>query len=60
MLKHILEGLRIIGQYASNVQAEHDQIWAGEDDMPLTAEEIETLAACGWEIADEGGWTFTL
>jgi hypothetical protein len=55
------DGLRIIIKYVGAgtycVCTEHDQIWAGDDDMKITHEDRIKLLALGWFESDEGGWS---
>jgi hypothetical protein len=58
----ILRGLEIIEKYepGTDVSADHDQIWAGSQNLlfQMTEEEAETMCAMGWLIDEEMGcWT---
>lgn len=54
----ILDGLTILSKYGGfDVRAEHDQIWSGDDNHPVSTADAEDLIANGWHPSDEGGWS---
>ncbi len=59
-LGKIIEGIQIIARHAQSddycVQAEHDQIWCGGYDLPLTDDEKKRMEELGWFEAD-GSWS---
>lgn len=52
-----IRGVAIIGKYVNpekyGVAAEHDQIWFGKADLPLTQEEVKELEDLGWFISED-------
>lgn len=60
-LADVTEGLQILLKYAGNDQyciaAEHDEIWAGNDEWSLSAEDKARMEELGWSCLEEGmGW----
>ncbi len=61
-LANIIEGMQIIAKYTKNeycVHAEHDQMWCGEYDLPLSEEDSNHMNRLGWFKSDEGWSCFT-
>lgn len=60
-LGNIVEGMKIIAAYASPdaycVQAEHDRVWCGSADLPLSSAEKVRMEELGWFVADDS-WSF--
>lgn len=54
----LITALEIITRHDSgaSVYAEHDQIWVGDSDLPLTPDERAVLDGLGW-FEDEDSWT---
>jgi hypothetical protein len=61
-LEKIIEGMQIIARHtkpdAYCVQAEHDQIWCGAYDLPLTSEEKSRMEELGWFEAEDSWSAF--
>ena len=57
-MKNILEGLKIIEKYdaSSDFCAEHDQVFCGSYDLPMTDEDKEKMDELGW-FEDDDSWS---
>ena len=59
-LADILEGMQIIAKYAGDdqycVQAEHDELFCGSTDLPLTEEDKKRMKDLGW-MDHDGSWS---
>lgn len=50
-IDNLIEGMQIISKYSTDrfcVHAEHDQIYCGHVDLPLTDEEKDRMKELGW------------
>jgi hypothetical protein len=58
----IVEGMQIIARHvpadAYCMQAEHDQIWCGAYDLPLTEDEKKRMEDLGWFEAEDSWSAF--
>jgi hypothetical protein len=56
-LGKMIEGMQIVAKHAGAdvycVQAEHDQIWCGAYDLPLSEEERTRMTELGWFEAED-------
>lgn len=56
-LGNLLEGMQIVAKYekpgAYCVSAEHDQIWCGAYDLPLSDEDKKRMEELGWFEAED-------
>jgi hypothetical protein len=54
------ESFAIFAKYepkGRDVNAQHDELWAGPDANKISVEDHERLVALGWDCdPDEGGW----
>lgn len=61
-LGKIIEGMQIIARHAKAdsycVQAEHDQIWCGAYDLPLSDDEKKRMEDLGWFEAEDSWSAF--
>lgn len=59
---NIIEGMQIVSRHTGAseycVSAEHDQIWCGAYDLPLTTEEKARMEELGWFEADDSWSAF--
>lgn len=59
-LADIIEGMQIVAKHAGDdqycVQAEHDQLYCGSSDLPLSDEEKARMKQLGWMDGD-GSWS---
>lgn len=58
-LANIIEGMQIIAKHTKDqycVQGEHDQIYCGEFDLPLSEEEKKRMSELGW-FEDNESWS---
>lgn len=54
----VITGLLIVSKYSGEVDAQHDVIYAGEYDKPVSAEDAAALRRLGWEEYDDNAWMF--
>jgi hypothetical protein len=61
-LDNIIEGMQIVQRHSAPgtycVAAEHDQIWCGAYDLPLTDDENKRMIELGWFKADDSWSAF--
>lgn len=59
-LNNIIEGVQIVAKHTDDqfcVQAEHDQVWCGGYDLPLSEAEKARMVELGWFEAEDS-WSF--
>lgn len=59
-LADAIEGMQIIAKYTQDqycLQGEHDQVFCGDYNLPLTPEERGRLEELGW-FEEAGSWSF--
>jgi hypothetical protein len=59
-IKDAIEGMTIIAKYSPDqfcMQAEHDQMYCGSYDLPLTTDEKTRMEELGW-FGAEDSWSF--
>lgn len=60
-LANIIEGMQIVAKHSKDqycVTAEHDQIWCGAYDLPMTEEEKKRMEELGWFEAEDSWSVF--
>lgn len=61
-LKEIIEGMQILIKYCDpdshDCAAEHDEIYFGGEDLPITEEDKAQLEKLGWHLGDVGWMRF--